>query len=263
MTDRNGGPQPRSSGRASGGAPRSADEAESGSLGRRIARTGLFGGTFNPIHLGHLRAAEEVRQALGLAQVLFIPSRIPPHKSHDPHDPIADSDQRLAWVERAIAGHKAFSVDRIEVDREGPSFLVDTLAAIREREATGEPPVFIVGEDAFAEMGEWRAPETLFALADFAVMTRPPGQLRSLGERIPEAVKDVFEIASDGRSARHREAGTRIDLVTITALDISSSRVREECRAGRSIRFLVPESICESIEESRCYAYPKAAENGS
>ena len=149
--------------------------------------------------LGHLRAAEEVRQVLSLDRVLFVPSRIPPHKHTDPDDPIADSARRLRWVERAIAGHPDFSVDRVEIEREGPSFLVDTLATIRGRDGTGTapPPVFIVGQDAFAEMGDWRAPERIFALADLAVMTRPPGHLRHLADRLPAIVRDDYDIAAD------------------------------------------------------------------
>lgn len=225
----------------------------------REDRVGVFGGTFNPIHLGHLRAAEEVREALSLEQVLFMPSAIPPHKEADAADPIATAERRLEWVELAIAAHPHFSVDRIEIDRPGPSFLVDTLAAIRVREAgaTGEGKsrtVFIVGEDAFAEMGDWREPERIFELTDLAVMTRPPSRLTDLERRIPDVVRDVFDFSADGRTAAHRKAGTRIELVTITALDISSSQVRRESRAGRSIRFLVPETIREAIEASRCYA---------
>ncbi|MEM9174983.1 MAG: nicotinate-nucleotide adenylyltransferase [Myxococcota bacterium] len=218
-----------------------------------LDRIGLFGGTFNPIHLGHLRAAEEVREALDLERVLFIPSRIPPHKTADVRDPIATTEERLAWVEVAIADAKHFSVDRIEIDRDGPSYLVDTLTAIRDREAGRRRTVFIVGEDAFAEMGEWRAPEKLFALTDLAVMTRPPGQLRNLADRMPVLVRDAFEFGPDGHEATHREAGTRIQLVPISALDISSSKVRLACREGRSIRFLVPDSIRASIESSGRY----------
>lgn len=224
------------------------------SRGERAARIGLFGGTFNPIHLGHLRAAEEVREALGLAGIAFIPSNVPPHKRTEECDPIAPAAQRLAWVERAIEGHAPFSVDRVELDREGPSYLVDTLSTIRKRRPEGPPPVFIVGQDAFTEMGEWRSPEALFALADFAVMTRPPGRIDDLEARIPAIVRDHFAFEPGGHAARHRSAGTRIDLVPITALDISSSRIRRACRDGRSIRWLVPESIRESIERSGCYA---------
>lgn len=216
-------------------------------------RIGLFGGTFNPIHLGHLRAAEEVREALDLERVLFIPSRIPPHKRADDLDPIALAEERLAWVEAAIADAKHFSVDRIEIDREGPSYLADTLAAIRERERARRRTVFIVGEDAFAEMGDWRSPEAIFALTDLAVMTRPPGQCSDLADRMPAVVRGVFDVSEDGRLAVHREAGTRIELVSISALDISSSKVREACREGRSIRFLVPEAIRTSIETSGRY----------
>ncbi len=224
--------------------------------GERRPRFGLLGGTFNPIHLGHLRAAEEVREALALERIVFIPSRVPPHKQQDPKDPIASSEKRLEWVERAVEPHKDFSVDRIEIEREGPSYLVDTLRTIRERRRSEEDgtPVFIVGEDAFAEMGEWRSPREIFELADFAVMTRPPGQLDDLQKRIPEIVKDAFEFTADGRRARHRNLDTSIELVSITALDISSSKIREACRQRRSIRFLVPESIREAIETSREYA---------
>lgn len=223
-------------------------------------RIGLFGGTFNPIHLGHLRAAEEVREALGLDEVDFVPSAVPPHKRESDGDPIAPAALRLAWVEGAIAGHPGFEIDRIEVDRGGASYLVDTLTLIRARDPEGPPPVFIVGEDAFAEMGEWRQPLRLFELADFAVMTRPPGRLVDLAERMPEIVRDQFRFEGAGRVARHRSAGTRIDLVAITALDISSSQIRQACRLGQSIRYLVPETIRGAIEQSGCYAASEALE---
>jgi nicotinate-nucleotide adenylyltransferase len=219
-------------------------------------RIGLFGGTFNPIHLGHLRAAEEVREALDLGRVLFIPSHTPPHKDGDENDPIASAEQRLEWVELAIAAQKSFSVDRIEIDREGLSYLVDTLRAIRDRETGRRKMVFILGEDAYAEMGDWRDPAGIFGLTDLAVMTRPPGQLASLADRMPSVARELYTLSEDGQSAVHREAGTRIDLVPISALDISSSKVREACRAGRSMRFLVPETIREPIEVSERYGPP-------
>ncbi len=227
---------------------------------RGAPRIGLFGGTFNPIHLGHLRAAEEVREALGLDEIDFVPSALPPHKRESDGDPIAPAALRLAWVQGAIAGHPAFEIDRVEVDRSGPSYLVDTLALIRARDPEGPPPVFIVGEDAFAEMGEWRSPLRLFELADFAVMTRPPGRLLDLAARMPAVVRDQFQFEADGQIARHRSAGTRALLVAITALDISSSQIRRACREGRSIRYLVPESIRGAIEQSGCYAASEARE---
>jgi nicotinate-nucleotide adenylyltransferase len=226
----------------------------------RAPRIGLFGGTFNPIHLGHLRAAEEVREALGLDEIEFVPSAVPPHKREQEGDPIAPAALRLAWVEGAIAGNPAFAIDRVELDRSGPSYLVDTLALIRARDPEGSPPVFIVGEDAFAEMGEWRSPLRLFELADFAVMTRPPGRLLDLAARMPAVVRDQFRFEAAGQIARHRSAGTRVELVAITALDISSSQIRRACREGQSIRYLVPESIRGAIEQSGCYAASEARE---
>jgi len=216
-------------------------------------RYGLLGGTFNPVHLGHLRAAEEVREALALDRVLFIPSRIPPHKNQDLNDPIAAPEKRLRWVETVISGYKEFSVDRVEIDREGPSYLVDTLTTIRNRAPSEAVPVFIVGEDAFAEMGDWRSPDELFSLTDFAVMTRPPGQLNDLRARFPNIDKSLFEFEEGGQRVWHKSSGRCIDLVPITALDISSSLIRQACRENRSIRFLVPESIRESVESEGGY----------
>lgn len=226
-----------------------------GERGPQAPRIGLLGGTFNPIHLGHLRAAEEVREMLCLEQVIFIPSAIPPHKVADADDPIAQAALRLEWVEAATASQPAFGVDRIEVDRAGPSFLVDTLETIGHRTPHHTKTVFIVGEDAFAEMGDWRSPERLFGLSDFAVMTRPPGRLERLADRIPEIVRDAFTFSGDGRSAAHRETGARIDLVEVTALDISSSAIRRALRQGESIRYLVPESIRESIKKTGPYTF--------
>lgn len=225
---------------------------DGGNPSRSGDRIGLLGGTFNPIHLGHLRAAEEVREALDLDRVLFIPSAVPPHKQADTTDPIADAESRFDWVSHATADQKSFGVDRIEVDRPGPSYLVDTLESLCKRE-DGARLVFIVGEDAFSEMGDWRAPERLFALTDIAVMTRPPGQIRDLEECIPDVVRDAFEFSEEGRAAIHRQAGTQIQIVPITALDISSREIRRALRRGRSIRYVVPESIRERIELSGAY----------
>jgi nicotinate-nucleotide adenylyltransferase len=212
----------------------------------------LYGGTFNPVHLGHLRAAEEVAEALGLERVLFIPSHAPPHKAPDPDDALAPAALRLEWVRRAVADNARFGVDPVEVERPGPSYLVDTLRALAPRFAPARP-VFVVGCDAFAEMGSWRDPEALFALAHYAVTTRPPVRRGSLGDWLPDAVKERIEIAPDGRSGRHREADTWIRLIEITGYDISSSDVRRRLREGRSVRYLLPEAVREAVLRSGCY----------
>ena len=217
-------------------------------------RVGIYGGTFNPIHRGHLRAAEAVSEHLALSRLVFVPSGQPPHKpADDPGGPIASAALRLAWVKDAVAGNPRFEVSSLEVDREGPSYLVDTLAALRDQWA-GQRIVFVLGCDAFADMGDWREPRRLLTLADFAVMTRPPDDGRHLGHWLPDCVRGDVELASDGQVARHREADTRIELVEIRALDVSATDVRARARAGESLRDLVPESVCGSIEQSRVYA---------
>ena len=221
------------------------------------ARIGLFGGTFNPIHLGHLRAAEEVAERLELERVVFLPSAEPPHKQAA-GEVIAPARERLAWVRRAIAGNPRFEVDPAELERGGPSYSVDTL---RERSdlAAPEPPVFVIGLDAFQEIDSWREPEALFALASFAVMTRPPAEARSLAGCLPRCARPLLELAADGRSARHRSAGTFVQLVPITALDISSTDVRARLRAGLSVRYLVPEAVREAILETGVYRTKESA----
>lgn len=215
-------------------------------------RIGVYGGTFNPIHVGHLRAAEEVAEALGLERVLFVPSATPPHKPETAGDEIAPAARRLEWVRLAVADNPRFAVDAIEVERGGASFLVDTLAALRARLAPAAL-VFLVGSDAFAEMGAWRAPRELFALADYAVMVRPPLRSGRLDAWLPEAVRGDVEVAHDGRSARHRSAGTRIELVEIAGFEVSASDVRRSLREGRSVRYLLPEPVRHAVLASGAY----------
>jgi nicotinate-nucleotide adenylyltransferase len=222
-----------------------------------LARIGVYGGTFNPIHVGHLRAAEEVAEALGLERVLFVPSAVPPHKPDAPHAGIASAEERLAWVRLAIEDNPRFAADPIEVERGGASYLVDTLAALRERLARtqrGAELVFLVGSDAFAEMGAWRAPRELFRLAHYAVIVRPPLRRGSLAEWLPDAVRGDLELAPDGRSGRHREAGTWLRLVEIAGFDVSSSDVRQRLQEGRSVRYLLPEAVRLAVLASGAYA---------
>ena len=214
-------------------------------------RLGIYGGTFNPIHVGHLRAAEDVAEALGLERVLFVPSAQPPHKAEDPRDAIAPASLRLAWVRLAVEDNPRFAADPIEVERGGASYLVDTLRALQRREE-GEL-VFLVGCDAFAEMGSWREPRELFRLASYAVTTRPPVRAGHLGDWLPDVVKEDVEIAADGRSGRHRSAPTWLRLVEIAGVDVSSSDVRSRLREGRSVRYLLPEAVRRAVLASGAY----------
>jgi nicotinate-nucleotide adenylyltransferase len=201
----------------------------------RAARVGIYGGTFNPIHIGHLRAAEEVAEALGLERVIFVPSAQPPHKR------------------AAISGNPRFDVDNLEVERGGSSFAVETLRIIGRKTAP-ELPVFIIGHDAFVELGSWREPETLLTLANFAVTTRPPVAKGSLAEWLPSVYADAVAIAPDGLSGRHSTAGTWIRLVEISVLDVSSSDIRARLREGRSVRYLIPDAVSRAIATSGAFA---------
>jgi nicotinate-nucleotide adenylyltransferase len=215
-----------------------------------MTRLGVLGGTFNPIHLGHLRAAEEVAEALALDRVLLVPSAQPPHKPGG--DTLAPGPMRLAWVEAACAGNPRLAACDVEIARGGASYTVDTLRALADRAAPGRP-VFIIGSDAFAELGTWREPKQLFALADFAVMARPgsPGRLT---DWIPGPLRGEFELDPRGEAARHRATGGELRAVAISSLAISSSDIRDRVRTGRSIRYLVPEAVRRDIEASRIYA---------
>ncbi len=214
---------------------------------------GVYGGTFNPIHLGHLRAAEEVSEMLGLTKMIFVPSARPPHKRSSGGEMIAPAEKRLAWVRLATQGNPRFEVDPIELERDGPSFLVETLHGFRARLAPARL-VFVLGRDAFQEMGTWREPEKLLELAHFAVTTRPPVGGGRIDRWLPEALQRPLELAHDGLSARHSKSGTWIRLLEITALEISASAIRSRLHSGRSVRYLLPEAVHEAILSSGCYS---------
>lgn len=219
---------------------------------KRARRIGILGGTFNPIHHGHLRAAEEVREALDLARIVFVPSAQPPHKRNRVDDPMAPAAERLRWTRTAVAGNPAFAVDALEVERGGRSYSIDTVRSLGAATAP-ELPVFVIGCDAFALLGTWLEPEALFESAHFAVMTRPPVAGGSLADWLPKCVADDVELAEDGLSGRHRRSAAWVRLVPISALDISSSDIRARIRSGRSIRYLVPEPVREAVLRSGVY----------
>ncbi len=212
---------------------------------------GVFGGTFNPIHLGHLRAADEVCEILDLARVVFVPIAVPPHKETE-QGMVAPAEVRCEWVRRAIEGDPRFAIDTLEIERSGPSYSVDTLHSFGERLAP-EKPIFVIGEDAFAEIETWRAPSTLFTLSHFAVITRPPVEEASLADRLPAKFAKHFDLDREGECGRHRTAGTWIRRIHISALDVSASDIRRRIREGRSARYLIPETVREQIIASGYY----------
>jgi nicotinate-nucleotide adenylyltransferase len=212
---------------------------------------GAFGGTFNPIHLGHLRAAEEVCEALDLERLLFVPAADPPLKRGGAADPLAPAPMRVAWAREAVRDNPRFAVDDLELAREGPSYTVDTVRALRAR-VGAHRLVFVIGCDAFEELDAWREPEALLALCHFAVITRPPAGGESLADWLPRSLAGAVELEPDGQRGRHR-AGTWIRRLEIRALDISATDVRRRVSEGRSVRYLLPEGVRRAVIESGIY----------
>ena len=196
---------------------------------------GIFGGTFDPIHHGHLAIAEEAREALGLEVVRFVPAAVSPFK---PDRAVTDAGHRLAMVEAAIAGNPAFEASRVELDRPGPSYTVETLEAAV---AAGDADAWlIVSSEALAGFPRWREPDRILELARLAVV--PRGGFEPLGETW---VGSQFPGRED-----------RFAFLPGPLLPISGSVVRRRAAAGRSVRYLVPEAVAAYIARNRLYAEP-------
>lgn len=194
---------------------------------------GVFGGTFDPIHLGHLRAAESARESLGLDLVTFVPAGTPPHRPQ----PVSSSRDRYAMVALATSGHPQFDVSDVELEREGPSFTVDTLKALQDAH-TEDRLVLIVGSDTLPEMGSWKDPELLQSRCTIAVVGRPPLEEQPKGA------------AHGAQPAPVELAVTRVDG---PQLPLSATAIRRQVREGRSIRYLVPEAVAEYIQKRGLY----------
>jgi nicotinate-nucleotide adenylyltransferase len=211
-------------------------------------KIGLFGGTFDPIHWGHLRSAEEVREAFRLDRIIFIPASVPPLKLKAQTTAAAD---RLKMVRLAIAGNSGFAVSGIELSRPGKSFSIDTL-----RNFAGKRPkdslYFILGMDAFREIGMWKDFQELFPLSHFIVTSRPEcGDLLKLGD-LPVAARKSFCYDSKKNAYRHR-SGTRLHFFKLTDIAISASDIRARVEAGKSIRYLVPPAVESYIQRRGLY----------
>ena len=202
---------------------------------------GVFGGTFDPIHLAHLAVAEEAAEALGLERIVFVPAGQPPHK---PGRVITPAEHRLAMVELAVAGNGRFAVDRLELERPGPSYTVDTLDAIRaSRDAAGDSSdlVLILSGEAFLDLMTWRAPRRILELARVAVAPRdgyPDAGPEFLREHLPDL------------------AG-RATFLDSPRLRMSASELRARAAAGRSLRYLVPDAVAAYISDHALYRNPR------
>ncbi len=210
--------------------------------GMHPMKLGILGGTFNPIHLAHLRIAEEVREACGLDRVLFIPAAAPPHKEIAEDVPFA---QRLAMVEAAIAGHPAFEASDLEARRTGKSYSVQTLEILRRQQPENEL-FFIIGLDSFRDIALWKDFPRLFELANIVVAERPGIHQGDPKDLLPVAIRDEFCYDCSAKKLLHH-SGTCVIFLEETRLDISSTRIRQLVSAGRSVRYLIPAAVEQYI----------------
>lgn len=220
---------------------------------------GVLGGTFDPIHLGHLAAADVAQQALSLESILLIPSRIPPHRADAATASAAD---RLAMAQLAATERPGWSASRIELDREGPSFTYDTLidlrAALTLQQAPGQWQIFfITGADAFAEIASWSRYPAVLDLAHFVVVSRPGITLDSLRARVPSAFASTLASGRQDASSR-----TRVILVEADTPDISSTDIRRRARAGQSLSGYVPDPVADYIRDHHLYLGATAGTDG-
>lgn len=211
---------------------------------------GIFGGTFDPVHVGHLRTAHELRTALGLAEVRFIPCRLPPHRP----PPVAPEALRLRMLEAALAGLPGFRIDDRELTRPGPSYMVDTLASLRA-EAGDQPLCLLLGLDAFLGLPAWHRWQDILALAHIVVARRPGGP-----QAIAGGAGDLYrEHGTERPAALAAAPAGRVLLREVTQLEISSSAIRTLVAGGGDPRFLVPDAVLELIARTHIYAHPREA----
>lgn len=200
---------------------------------------GVLGGTFDPIHYGHLRPALEVMEALHLAQIRFIPCQIPAHRG----PPTMSAAQRLALVQRAVAGQPGFMADDRELRRAGVSYMWDTLVSLRAEIGVETPLCLLIGADAFQALPTWHRWRELSELVHFVVMQRPG----AADELPPELEALVAPRRTQEVAALRQAAAGRFLWYPVTQLDISATRIRALLATGQSVRYLLPETVLEGL----------------
>jgi len=201
-----------------------------------MKRIGIMGGTFNPVHKGHLALAKTAKEQFVLDQIVFIPSGMPPHKSPDE---ILDKEQRYNMLKIAIKGIPAYSLSRIELDRKGYSYAVDTFNALKRKYGKNAKLFYIMGLDSINEILSWKKPLELFKLCEFIVGTRPGTKLRTFKRlvKFPPLQKEV----------------DKIHIIEL-AEDVSASDIRKRIKTKKSPAKLVPEKVLKYIERNKLYS---------
>ena len=211
-------------------------------------RIAIIGGTFNPIHYGHLRVAEEAREALSFDRVVFMPTCITPHKLKESLTP---PEIRYEMVKAAVEGNPGFEVSDMEIRREGRSFTIDTVREIRAAEPSSTVSL-IIGNDSFNDITTWCEYEELLKLSSFVVVERPRHISKKPGEALPVELARKFWYDSENQSYAN-SYGNSVTYLGTTLMDISSSTIREKVRKGDSVRYLLPESVIRIIETRGLY----------
>lgn len=210
-----------------------------------MLRIGIFGGTFNPPHVGHLRLAEEVACCHGLSRIIFIPCFIPPHKSCREAAPPED---RLEMIRRSCADNPVFEVSDMEIAFQGPSYTVNTLEVFSKEKSLD--PHFILGTDSLREIHTWKDYAKLFSLSHFIVVRRPGLDFPTAWAEVPEPLRREFQDRGDDLL---HSSSSRVIPSSVEGLNISSTMIRDLSRAGRSIRYLVTESVRQYISQRELY----------
>ena len=201
---------------------------------------GILGGTFDPIHYGHLRPALDIMQQVGLSEVRFIPNRTPPHRGV----PTLSDRQRAELVQLAIANTPSFLLDERELQRDGPSYMVDTLQSLKN-DFPDDTLCLIMGMDAFNGLQQWHRWQTILELCHIIVSTRPGTELADFVSHMP-----VSACLNDKpQSLLQRPAG-QILLQSVTQLDISASQIRSLLSSGQSTQYLLPETVRDKLEQA-------------
>ncbi len=218
-----------------------------------MAWIGILGGSFNPIHLGHLLLADEIRERLNLDQVLFVPAALPPHK---PRRELAAPEHRHAMVRLAIAGHSGFAVSDLELRRPGPSYTVDTLLELRLGTGSSGDLFLLLGSETFLDLPSWREPARIAQLARLVVIPRAGAPFDPEGEEAMRILREIGQemfvpIALSGNVSTLPARGVLV--VPVTSLPISASDLRRRAREGRSLSFRVPAAVEAYILEHKLY----------
>ncbi|MBI1832307.1 MAG: nicotinate (nicotinamide) nucleotide adenylyltransferase [Planctomycetes bacterium] len=189
-------------------------------------RIGVFGGTFDPVHAGHLILAEQCREQAKLDQVLFVPALLPPHKQQQPLTPFA---QRVEMLALAISGNPAFHIDELEKDRTGPSFTVDTLAYLQARQS-GDELCFIIGSDSLHDLAKWHEPRRILQMAELLVVEREGFASWSADE-----LKRALQLDGD--------FPLRYQPIVMPLIGLSSSDIRQRIAEGKTVRYMIPRAV--------------------